>query len=153
VLGGLYKRRGQFGQALEAYKQVTEVTPESSYGYGNLALLYMKKNERDLMLKTYERVEKIAATEAAAEAGNFWGYADLTVARYALGKVAEARQALPMAISLAPLDSPYMLQGLLDTLCDLMPVVQDERRSGIEEAVQDISQTLAEREMSRRGVS
>jgi tetratricopeptide (TPR) repeat protein len=112
VLGGLYKRRGQIDQAVEAYKQVTEVTPESSYGYGNLALLYMKKNERDLMLKTYERVEKIAATEAASESGNFWGYADLTVARFALGKTIPAHESLPMAMTLAPMDSPYMLQGV-----------------------------------------
>jgi tetratricopeptide (TPR) repeat protein len=152
VLGGLYKRRGQLDQALEAYKQVTEVTPESSYGYGNLAMLYMKKGEYDLMLKTYERVERIAATEALAETGNFWGYSDLTTARFAIGKVFEANESLPMAITLAPMDSPYMLKGLQDTLCDLMAVVPPDRRPPIESAIQEITLTLNERESMRHGV-
>jgi tetratricopeptide (TPR) repeat protein len=152
VLGGLYKRRGQTDQALEAYKQVTEVTPESSYGYNNLAMLYMKKGEYDLMLKTYARVERIAATEALAETGNFWGYSDLTVARFALGKGFEANESLPMAITLAPVDSPYMLQGMLDTLCDLLNVIQEDRRPAIESAIQEIRLSLSERESVRHSV-
>src|SRR5690606_17641921 len=151
VLGGLYKRRGQIDQAIDAYKQVTEVTPESSYGFTNLALLYMKKNEPELMLKTFARSERIAASEAAAESGNFYGYSDLTVARFALGKAFEANESLPMAITLAPMDSPYMLQGMLETLTDLMSIIQEDRRPAIESAIQEITLTLSERESMRRG--
>lgn len=151
VLGSLYKRRGQIDQAIDAYRQVTEVTPESSYGYNNLAMLYLKKNEYDLMLKTFARAERIAAAESAAESGNFWGYADLTVARFALGKVFEANESLPMAITLAPTDSPYMLKGLQDTLNDLLKVIQEDRRPAIESAIQELALTLSEREAMKRG--
>lgn len=145
VLGGLYRRRGQIDQALDAYKRVTEVTPQSSYGLGNMALLYMKKNERTLMLEAYARVETIAETEIKAKAGNFWGYADLIVARYALGKSAEAEDVLPNAFGLAPYESPFMLEGLRDTLSDLSGVVEQEKRSAIQRAIRHINDELARR--------
>jgi tetratricopeptide (TPR) repeat protein len=135
ILGGLYKRRGQIDQAIDAYKKVTEVTPQSSYGYGNLALLYQKKNDRPAMLKTYERVEQIASKEAVAEAGNFWGYSDLIVSSFAVGKMEQAKNALPIAISIAPIDSPYMLQGLTDTLRELENFLEAEKLPVIEEAI------------------
>ncbi|MCU0512763.1 MAG: tetratricopeptide repeat protein [Anaerolineae bacterium] len=149
VVGGLYKRRGQIDQAIEAYHQVTQVTPESSYGFGNLALLYIKKNDRARMLKTYERVEKIAETESVAEAGNFWGYADLIVSRFALGKAQAAREMMPMAITLAPEDSPYMLEALMETLAELLTVLQDERRPAIEQAVAELRHELHQRQQKR----
>jgi tetratricopeptide (TPR) repeat protein len=135
ILGGLYKRRGQIDQAIDAYKKVTEVTPQSSYGYGNLALLYQKKNDRAAMIKTYERVEQIASKEAVAEAGNFWGYSDLIVSSFATGKMEQAKNALPIAISIAPMDSPYMLQGLTDTLRELENFLEAEKLPEIEEAI------------------
>jgi tetratricopeptide (TPR) repeat protein len=143
VVGGLYKRRGQIDQALEAYRQVTIYTPESSYGFGNLALLYLKKNMLADMLKTYERVEQIAANEAVSEQGNFWGYADLIVSRYALGKAKDAREVLPMAMSIAPADSPYMLSGLAETLAELLNILPEERKPAIQEAIKMIETHLA----------
>lgn len=145
ILGGLYKRRGQIDQAIEAYRKVTEVTPQSSYGYGNLALLYQKKNDRAAMLKTYERVEQIAIKEADAEAGNFWGYSDLIVSSFAIGKTAQAKEALPIAISIAPIDSPYMLQGLTDTLRELENFLDADKLPAIEEAI-----AILDAEMERR---
>jgi tetratricopeptide (TPR) repeat protein len=146
ILGGLYKRRGQIDQAIEAYRKVTEVTPQSSYGYGNLALLYQKKNDRVAMIKTYERVEQIASKEADAEAGNFWGYSDLIVSSFAIGKVEQAKNALPIAISIAPIDSPYMLQGLTDTLRELENFLEAEKLPAIEEAIAMLAQEMERRE-------
>lgn len=145
ILGSLYKRRGQIDQAIEAYRKVTEVTPQSSYGYGNLALLYQKKNEREKMLATYEIVEQIASKEAEAEAGNFWGYADLIVSSYAIGKVDQAKASLPIAISIAPEDSPYMLEGLADTLRELVNFLDDDKIPAIQEGLQ-----ILDEEMTRR---
>jgi tetratricopeptide (TPR) repeat protein len=146
ILGGLYKRRGQIDQAIEAYKKVTEVTPQSSYGYGNLALLYQKKNDRVAMLKTYERVEQIASKEAVAEAGNFWGYSDLIVSSFAIGKMEQAKNAIPIAISIAPIDSPYMLQGLTDTLKELENFLEKEKLPAIEEAIGVLSAEMEHRQ-------
>lgn len=145
ILGGLYKRRGQIDQALEAYRKVTEVTPQSSYGYGNLALLYQKKNDRVAMIKTYEKVEQIASKEADAEAGNFWGYSDLVVSSFAIGKAEQAKAALPIAISIAPMDSPYMLQGLTDTLRELENFLEPEKLPAIEEAIGILDEEIERR--------
>jgi tetratricopeptide (TPR) repeat protein len=145
VVGGLYKRRGQTDQALDAYRQVTIVTPESSYGFGNLALLYMKKNMLKEMLTTYARVEQIAAREAGSGQGNFWGYADLIVSRFALGKVDLAMSELSTAITIAPADSPYMLEGLAETLEDLVKVLQPERVQPILHAVGILRKELDQR--------
>jgi len=145
VVGGLRRRRGQIDEAIYAYEKVTEIAPHSSYGFGNLALLYMKKNDRVAMLKTYARVEQIAETEIRSKAGNFWGYADLIVARFALGKSEQALYDLPIALGLAPTNAPYMLEGLRDTLIDLTRVVEEDKRPAIEQAVQTLNRELAQR--------
>ncbi len=145
VVGGLRRRRGQIDEAIYAYEKVTQIAPYSSYGFGNLALLYMKKNDRVAMLKTYARVEQIAETEIRSKAGNFWGYADLIVARFALGKSEQALDDLPIALGLAPINAPYMLEGLRDTLIDLVRVVEEDKRPAIEQAVEALNRELAQR--------
>ena len=145
VLGGLYKRRDQINEAINAYEKVTEVTPQSSYGFGNLALLHMKRNERAKMLEMYERVERIARTEARAQQGNFWGYADLVTSSYAIGKTEQADEALTIAISIAPPDSPYMLSGLRDTLHDLSQVLSPEKVPPIQQAIDRLDMEMTNR--------
>lgn len=115
-LGGLYRRRGQTDEAISAYERAAEVTPQSSYAYSNLALLYLHRENRDKMLKTYQRVEQLAYGETLAEIDNYWANADLLVARLALGKVAEAEPVLATVLEIAPKDSPYVFESLLDTL-------------------------------------
>ena len=147
ILGGLYKRRGQVDDAIFAYKQATIVTPQSSYGFGNLALLYMQKNQRDEMLETYAEVEKLSSAEAAADVNNYWGHADLVVSRYALGKPEVAVDVLDRAIQIAPLESPYMLDGLQGTLEDLAKVLTDDKIPAIEKAIQIIKDEQARRKV------
>lgn len=135
ILGGLYKRRGFIDKAIEAYEKVTKVTPQSSYGYNNMALLYQRKNDREKALELYEIVERIASKEADAEAGNFWGYSDLISASFATGNADQAMQSLPVAISIAPMDSPYMLSGMADTLRDLVDFLEPEKVPPIRQAI------------------
>lgn len=135
ILGGLYKRRGFIDKAIEAYEKVTKVTPQSSYGYNNMALLYQRKNDREKALELYEIVERIASKEADAEAGNFWGYSDLISASFAIGNSDQAMKALPVAISIAPVDSPYMLEGMADTLRDLVGFLEPEKVPPIRRAI------------------
>jgi len=147
ILGGLYKRRGQVDDAIYAYQQATLVTPQSSYGFGNLALLYMQKNQRDEMLETYAEVEKLSAAEAAAEVNNYWGHADLVVSRYALGKSDLAAEVLDRAIQIAPLESPYMLDGLQGTLEDLVKVLTEDKVPAIQKAIQTIKDEQTKRQV------
>lgn len=152
VLGGLYKRRNQIDEAINAYYQVTVVTPQSSYGFGNLALLYLKRKDIPKMLEMYRRVERIAATEATAESGNFWGYADLIVSRFAIGKIEEANDILPDAIKIAPMDSPYMLSGLYETLEELLVVVPQENIAKLQQAI-DMLKSELERRANQRAIT
>ncbi len=118
-LGGLYRRRGQIDQAIRAYERASEVTPKSSYAFSNLALLYLQKENKEKMLKTYVRVEQLAFGEVQADVDNYWAYADLLTARLALGKTAEAEPVLASVLEIAPKDSPYVFESLLDTLIRL----------------------------------
>jgi len=115
-LGGLYRRRNQIEEAIRAYERAAEVTPHSSYPFSNLALLYMQTSNRDQMLITYRRVERLARGETQAEVDNYWAHADLLTAQLALGKVSQAEEALQSVLDVAPIDSPYVLELLADTL-------------------------------------
>lgn len=115
-LGGLYRRRGQIDQAIYAYEQAAKVTPHSSYPFSNLALLYMQKHDRNEMLRTYKRVERLARGEAQAEVDNYWAYADLLTSSLALGKLEQADEALISVMDIAPTDSDYTLKLLIETL-------------------------------------
>jgi tetratricopeptide (TPR) repeat protein len=150
VLGGLYKRRGQIDQAIDAYRKVTEVTPNSSYGFGNLAMLYREKGDHEHMLETYKRVERLAAAEAQADVDNYWGHADLVVARYALGKWEEAEEVLPATMSISSPDSPYMLPSLSETLRDLMPMLDEKKHPPIQRAIERIDAFIAQRQAERK---
>lgn len=150
VLGGLYKRRGQLDQAISAYQKVTEVTPNSSYGFGNLAMLYREKGDHERMLSIYERVEKLAEAEARADIDNYWGHADLVVSRYALGKWREAEDVLPITMAISSPDSPYMLPSLSETLRDLMPLLEADKHPPIERAIERIEAFIAQREEDRQ---
>lgn len=115
-LGGLYRRRGQVDQAIHAYEQASVVTPQSSYPFSNLALLYAQKRNKEGMMRTYKRVEQLAAGEVQADVDNYWAYSDLLTSRLALGKVGDAEETLQSVFDTRPQDSPYVLDMLVDTL-------------------------------------
>ncbi len=146
VLGGLYRRRGQDDDAIYAYEQATLVTPQSSYGFGNLALLYVKKNQRNKMLTTYVKVEQLALAESTADVNNYWGHADLAASRYALGKDEEAAAALDRAIEIAPEESPYTFDALKETLEDLTKVLDESKVPAIQAAIEKIKVAQLKRE-------
>jgi tetratricopeptide (TPR) repeat protein len=149
VLGGLYRRRGYLDRAIAAYEEAARVTPQSSYGYGNLALLYMKRGERSKMEEMYRRMETIAASEAMSSQGNFWGYADLIVSRLALGMAQQAAADLPIALNIAPKDADWMLEGLRDTLADLATYLDKPRADNIRDAINTIENALEARQIER----
>ncbi len=68
------------------------------------------------MLTTYRRVERLARGETQAEVDNYWAHADLLTAQLALGRIKEAEQSLISVMDIAPVDSPYVLELLADTL-------------------------------------
>lgn len=134
-LGGLYRRRNQIDEAISAYERAAEVTPQSSYAFSNLALLYMQKQNRDAMIKTYRRVEQLAYHEVQAEVDNYWAYADLLTSRLALGKVKEAEETLTSVLDVAPPESPFFFDSLLDTLRRLLVALGDDQTGHVRRTI------------------
>lgn len=125
-LGSLYRQRGQWAAARQAYERAAGVTPHSSYPFSNLAPLYLLEGRPEPMRATYQRVEALALAEVQAQVDNYWAYADLVASRLALGKSEAAQAVLQMALEVAPDDSPYPLQSLRDTLRLLSERLPDE---------------------------
>jgi len=137
-LGGLYRRRGQTEQAIYAYDMAGDVVPNSSYAFSNLALLYMQQGNREKMIETYYKVEKLAFNEVQAEVDNYWAYADLLTARLALGKLKEAEDTIEQVFTTAPEDSPYALESLMDTLGRLARVMDPEQAEHVQSYIRRI---------------
>jgi tetratricopeptide (TPR) repeat protein len=142
-LGGLYRRRGQIEQAIAAYEDAARVTPQSSYAFSNLALLYLNQGSRDKMIRTYQRVEILAAHERQAELENYWAYADLLTSRLALGKVREAEETLVTVLDGAPRESSHYFSTLLDTLYRLVGALGEENASHVKHAIAVIEGHIA----------
>jgi tetratricopeptide (TPR) repeat protein len=139
-LGGLYRRRGQVQQAIYAYERCADVTPHSSYPFSNLALLYAQTQNRKRMIETYKRVEQLAWGEIQQDVDNYWAYADLIVARLALGKLKETEEVLDTALQTAPSDSPYTLDSLLETLERLSNALEPQERPPVRQVMAYIRQ-------------
>ncbi len=119
ILGGLYRRKGSVEQAIKAYENAAGTTPYSSYPLNNLALLYGQTLGREAMLEAYRRAERLARSKIQATPDDYWAYADLLVARVALGKTQEAEDALKLVLELLPVQLPYAGQELIATLEEL----------------------------------
>lgn len=117
ALGSLYRRRKQYEKALAHYYKAVEVTPYSSYPYGNIARLYLQVKEYDKCLETYEIVEKLATNRMMAEPQNYWWHTDLIAARLALGK--DTQDVLESVSKIIPADSNYPLTALIYPLKQL----------------------------------
>lgn len=151
-LGGLYRRRNQIEDAIRAYERAAEVTPHSSYPFSNLALLYMQASDRDKMLATYRRVERLARGETQADVDNYWAHADLLTAQLALGKVNQAEDALQSVLDVAPVDSPYVLELLVDTLGRLTEALGGSRTAPhIEPFIERVRAEIARRRNGQNG--
>jgi tetratricopeptide (TPR) repeat protein len=103
ALGGLHRRTGNRRRAIECYEEACKVTPLSSYPYSNLGLLHLQEGNREEGLRSYWEAERIGMIETRAKLENYWGYADLIVARLALGQKEDAvRDVLDLFIRSAP---------------------------------------------------
>jgi tetratricopeptide (TPR) repeat protein len=152
-LGGLYRRRGQIDDAINAYERASQVTPQSSYAFSNLALLYVHKKDKEAMMRTYQRVEQLAAGEIQADVDNYWAYADLLTARLALGKIKEAEEVFTSVLEIAPADSPYVFESLVDTLQRLRLALGEEHSKHIQTFIDGILAFVAARDSEKAAPS
>jgi tetratricopeptide (TPR) repeat protein len=142
-LGGLHRRRGQIDDAIEAYSRAHEVTPMASYPLSNLALLYMQKNDRTSMIQTYQRAERLAMRRTLIDLSDHWAWADILVARLALGKYPEAEEALESLLAVAPTHAGDVLNTVLGTVRLLVRALDSVAAEQIESFIERLEAQLA----------
>jgi tetratricopeptide (TPR) repeat protein len=125
VLGALYRQRGQVKKAIDAYKEAASITPYSPYPLSNLALHQGINGHVDTMLQTYREVERLARQKTQANPADYWPYADLLIARLALGKIQAAEDTLKTLLQVVPRDLAYAVPGLLVALSRLSKILPD----------------------------
>lgn len=135
ILGGLYRRTGDYQQARDYYLRAWRMNPALSYPVGNLASLCWRLGEvKDAL--TYFGYTESAARERIkrGESEGVWDYCDLALAQLALGNLAEAKQTYQRAIQ----ETKHVttLDGVLSNLHMLQQSPQPMH--GLDEVVQMI---------------
>lgn len=77
TLGSLYRRQGRIEDALDSYRRAAEVTPQRSYPYINLAMLYLHQQEDQLRDQNLIIAERNAARRLADTPTDYWAMYDL----------------------------------------------------------------------------
>jgi len=148
ALGGLYRRRGQFKEAITKYEAATRATKSSSYPFSNLAMLYLQTGERAKMVETFKRVERLAQAEAFADVDNYWAHADLITSRLAQGKFKDAWDVIDVALGIAPTDGDYPLELLLETLGSVQKLLP-EHQAELDKVIAYIQAFLDKRRLQK----
>ncbi len=115
ILGGLYRRKGEYALAYSAYEQAWNLNRGSSYALGNLASLAWYEGKKDEAHMYFGFAEMIAIDHIKKGRGEiYWDYYDLGLAQLALGKIAEAQKTYATAIKETP--GKVQFEGVLDNL-------------------------------------
>lgn len=152
TLGGLYRDRGQYTRAVEAYRRAIRITPYSSYPLANLALYEGMNDDSNAMIQSFREVERLSRQKIRATPEDYWPYADLLLARLALGKIQEAEETLNIILRILPHDLAYAgprLVSALETLAHMMP----EGGAQVSSVAEHIRNALADHAAAETNVS
>ncbi len=135
ILGGLYRRKGEYTLAYNSYKQARRLNLTSSYALGNLASLAWYEGKLDEARRDFSFSEDEATNRIKKGQGEiYWDYYDLGLAQLALGKITEAQKTYATAIKETP--GKVQFESVLDNLNLLQKAPQP--MSGLEDIVKMI---------------
>lgn len=87
TLGGVYRRLGNYDEALKYYLRTVDADPTWSYGPNNIASLYRRLGKDDLARRYFEASERLALDRIdQQDEHRHWAYYDLALAHLVLGK-------------------------------------------------------------------
>jgi tetratricopeptide (TPR) repeat protein len=154
-VGGILRELGQLDGAINAYENALEVTPSSSYPWGNLATLYLKRakttgnpEHQAMALDAFEKTVRTANGELVTQPDNYYLLMDIAQASTILGQrqpeqLAEAQHALESAlaaeVSLNSMETSR--RGWVDLL-ENCPEEWDNVRTALGEALQIIDRAI-----------
>jgi tetratricopeptide (TPR) repeat protein len=116
IMGGLYKRLGEYKRSLANYTQAHSINPDSSYALGNLASLSWYLGEIADAKKYFTDTEKVAYTRISkGTPEGYWDYYDLALSQLVLGKPG-AMDSYKQAINITPTPGKEKFKSVLDNL-------------------------------------
>lgn len=115
ILGGLYRRKGEYALAYNEYERAWYLSRGSSYALGNLASLAWYEGKKDES-RMYFGFAEVVATDRIKEGQSeiYWDYYDLGLAQLVLGKFTEAQKNYATAIKETP--GKVQFEAVLDNL-------------------------------------
>ena len=93
-MAGFYFNRGQYAQAAEMFRRVTELAPDSARAFSNLGATYHQMDRLEDALTAYRKSLGIEPTSMA--------YSNLGTTEFFLGQYAEASRDFEKAVALTP---------------------------------------------------
>jgi len=138
VLGGLYKKQHRVSDAIDAYQNAEQVTPQNSYPIINLAMLHFTEGDTDIAQRYFKRSKVISERALDGNPFDYWKRFDLAIADLALGLQDDAQRQIALAISQVQSASPLeILARDLDRLAKSPqpPVDVDKLVKLVEQAI------------------
>lgn len=102
TLGSLYRRQERIADGLDSYRRAAEVTPQRSYPYVNLAMLYMQQDDEQLRDQNLLIAERNARRRLADVATDYWALYDLGLICLIQNDVEGMKQNFKEAIEVSP---------------------------------------------------
>ena len=148
ALAGLHNRLGEIDKAIFYYERASEVTPQSSYPFANLAMLYVQEGNRNFE-PAFEKVARLAKEKANIELNDYWGYADLLAAQLALGQANDAETTLEQLLETVPPSVKDVIPRVRDTLQKLGNSLEKFEDYDLNRRVVQIRQVLKQLDAAR----
>lgn len=116
IIGGLYRRKREYKQAIAHYKKAYTINPGSSYATGNIASLLWHEGQVPEAKKYFETTEMLAQDLIkSGKTEGYWNYYDLALAHLMLGR-SDAVQCYEKAVEETPSPKVETFRGVLDNL-------------------------------------
>jgi len=116
IIGGLYRRLGDYKRSLANYEQAYRINPASSYALSNMASLSWYLGEVVGAKKYFSDTEIAASTRISKGIPEgYWDYYDLALAQLVLGKPG-AMDSYKQAIIATPTPGKEKFKSVLDNL-------------------------------------
>lgn len=143
-LGGAYRRRGDFADAIESYERAYQLNPESTYALVNVVSLLAggprEKQEKlkDYLPKALERTHDKVRSDKA----DHWTWYDLATLQLINGELDAARSSMNYAAEITPKTAKENFRSVISSLRSLQDRNPDIE--GISEVIAMLSERLSD---------
>lgn len=102
TLGSLYRRQGRIEDSLDTYRRAADVTPQRSYPFVNLAMLYLSQSKEQLSDQNLLIAERNAQRKLADTPADYWALFDLALVTMIQNETEKSKLYIKDAIEVTP---------------------------------------------------